>query len=388
METKITKVETYIVKDKLSQSFYFSQWKYSERCICLVKITDTNGQYGWGEGYGPASVLEAGIKLLKPLLIGENPLQNEVIWNKMHRKTLDYARKGVLIASISAIDIAVMDLKGKNLGLSVANLLGGYLRKKVQPYATGMYFSDLKNPSKNYQKEAEKYINMGFKAIKMKVGLGVKQDFQNVKLMREIIGDDIMLMIDSNHAYSYNEALSLAKKIEQFDISWFEEPLSPEYYEQYAELRKNTIIPIAGGECEYLRFGFLQLLKNKSLDILQPDICSCGGITEAKRIAALASSYGVPIVPHTWGSGIGIHVALQFIANLEPIPGRLVESPFLLEYDQTENRIRDYLTIPKIEIKDGEIKIPNNPGLGVDVDERFLYDFTASDEIDIKKVVG
>ena len=388
METKITKVETYIVKDKLSQSFYFSQWKYSERCICLVKITDTNGQYGWGEGYGPASVLEAGIKLLKPLLIGENPLQNEVIWNKMHRKTFDYARKGVLIASISAIDIAVMDLKGKNLGLSVANLLGGYLRKKVQPYATGMYFSDLKNPSKNYQKEAEKYINMGFKAIKMKVGLGVKQDFQNVKLMREIIGDDIMLMIDSNHAYSYNEALSLAKKIEQFDISWFEEPLSPEYYEQYAELRKNTIIPIAGGECEYLRFGFLQLLKNKSLDILQPDICSCGGITEAKRIAALASSYGVPIVPHTWGSGIGIHVALQFIANLEPIPGRLVEAPFLLEYDQTENRIRDYLTIPKIEIKDGEIKIPNNPGLGVDVDERFLYDFTASDEIDIKKVVG
>ena len=215
METKITKVETYIVKDKLSQSFYFSQWKYSERCICLVKITDTNGQYGWGEGYGPASVLEAGIKLLKPLLIGENPLQNEVIWNKMHRKTLDYARKGVLIASISAIDIAVMDLKGKNLGLSVANLLGGHLRKKVQPYATGMYFSDLKNPSKNYQKEAEKYINMGFKAIKMKVGLGVKQDFQNVKLMREIIGDDIMLMIDSNHAYSYNEALSLSKKIEQ-----------------------------------------------------------------------------------------------------------------------------------------------------------------------------
>ena len=388
METKITKVETYIVRDKLSQSFYFSQWKYSERCICLVKITDSNGQYGWGEGYGPASVLEAGIKLLKPLLIGENPLHNEVIWNKMHRKTLDYARKGVLIASISAIDIAVTDLKGKNLGLSVANLLGGSLRKKVQPYATGMYFSDLKNPSKNYQKEAEKYINMGFKAIKMKVGLGVKQDFQNVKLMREIIGDDIMLMIDSNHAYSYNEALSLAKKVEQFDISWFEEPLSPEYYEQYAELRKNTIIPIAGGECEYLRFGFLQLLKNKSLDILQPDICSCGGITEAKRIAALANSYGVPIVPHTWGSGIGIHVALQFIANLESIPGRLVEAPFLFEYDQTENRIRDYLTIPKIEIKEGEIKIPNNPGLGVDVDERFLYDFTGSDEIDIKKVVS
>ena len=116
MDTKITKIETYIVKDKLSQSFYFSQWRYSERCICLVKITDNNGNYGWGEGYGPATVLEAGIKLLKPLLIGENPLNNEVIWSKMFRKTLDYARKGVLVASISAIDIAIMDLKGKTLG--------------------------------------------------------------------------------------------------------------------------------------------------------------------------------------------------------------------------------------------------------------------------------
>ena len=261
METKITKIETYIVRDKLSQSFYFSQWKYSERSICLVKITCSNGQYGWGEGYGPASVLESGIKLLRPLLIGENPIENEVIWNLMYRKTLDYARKGVLVASISAVDIAVMDLKGKILGLSVADLIGGVFRKKVKPYATGMYFPDLENTSKNFQKEAEKYINMGFNAIKMKVGLGIKEDFQNIKLMREIIGSDIMLMIDSNHAYNYNEALSLAKKIEKFDISWFEEPLSPEYYEQYAELRKNTIIPIAGGEFEYLRFGFLQLLK-------------------------------------------------------------------------------------------------------------------------------
>ena len=125
---------------------------------------------------------------------------------------------------------------------------------------------------------------------------------------------------------------------------------------------------------------------------VKADGCHLGqndmNITEAKKIASLATTYGVPIVPHTWGSGIGIHVALQFIANLESIPGRLVEAPFLIEYDQTENRIRDYLTTPKVEIKDGEIQIPNNPGLGVDVDERFLYDFTGSDELDIKKVVG
>ena len=384
---KITKIETFILKDKLSQSFYFSQWKYSERCICLVKITNSDGQYGWGEGYGPAEMLESGIKLLKPLVVGENPLENELIWNKMYRKTLDFARKGVLVGSISAIDIAIMDLKGKILKLPVSTLIGGSHRKTVQPYATGMYFQDLKNPSKNYQKEAEKYLSMGFKAIKMKVGLGIKKDFQNIKLVREIIGEDIKLMIDSNHAYSFNEALSLANKIENLDISWFEEPLSPEYYEQYAELRLKTNVPIAGGECEYLRYGFLQLLKNKSVDILQPDICSCGGITEAKRITTLASTFGIPIVPHTWGSGIGIHVALQFIANLESIPGRLIEENQLMEYDQTENRIRDYLTIPKIEMKNGLIEIPMRPGFGIDVDERFLYDFTSTENLEIKRII-
>ncbi len=131
-----------------------------------------------------------------------------------------------------------------------------------------------------------------------------------------------------------------------------------------------------------------KLLKNKSVDIIQPDICASGGLTEAKRIAALASTYGVDVIPHTWGTSIGIHVALHFISNLEAIPGRMMAPDFLIEYDQTENRIRDYLTIPKIKIKNGEIQIPTNPGLGVDVDERFLYDFSGSDEIDIKKVVG
>ena len=228
---------------------------------------------------------------------------------------------------------------------------------------------------------------MGFEAIKMKVGLGVDTDFRNVRLMRDILGDKIELMIDSNHAYSYNEALSLAKKIEEYDISWFEEPLSPEYYDLHADLRNNTTIPIAGGECEYLRFGFLELLRRKSLDIIQPDLCSCGGITEAKKIANLATSYGVPIIPHTWGSGIGIHVALQFIASLESLPGRLIEEPFLIEFDQTENKIRDYLTTPKIKIVDGMIEIPEEPGFGVDVDERFLYDFTYNENITVNKVL-
>lgn len=371
----IEKIESYILKDKLSKSFFFSQWEYSERCICVVKITTLDGQYGWGEGYGPANVLEAGINLLKPIVIGKNPLENEVIWSDMYRKTLDFARRGILVASMSAIDVALWDLKGKILKLPVSVLLGGAQRSQVRPYATGLYFSDYNNPSKDFDKEVRQYIRQGFKAIKMKVGLGIKEDYKNVKRMREVIGEDIELMIDSNHAYTLREAVTLAKKLEPFDISWFEEPLSPEYYSQYNELRSKTTIPIAGGECEYLRFGFHQLLRNKSVDILQPDICASGGLTEAKKIAALASTYGIEIIPHTWGTAIGIHVALHFIANLESIPGRMMSPDFLMEFDQTENGLRERLTYPKIEMVDGMIDIPKRPGLGIDIDEAVLREY-------------
>lgn len=374
----IEKIETFVLKDKLSKSFFFSQWEYAERSICVVKVTASNGQYGWGEGYGPATVLEAGIKWLEPMVIGKNPLENEVIWNDMYRRTLDYARRGILVASISAIDIAIWDLKGKILNQSVSTLLGGAYRNKVKPYATGLYFTDHDNPSKDFASEVALYKSQGFKAIKMKVGLGVKEDYENVKRMRELMGVDMQLMIDSNHAYSLREALALCKKIEPFDISWFEEPISPEFYDQYRELRSKTSIPIAGGECEYLRFGFQQLLKSSSVDIIQPDICSTGGLTEAKRIAALASIYGVDIVPHTWGTSIGIHVALHFISNIENMPGRMKCPDFLMEYDQTENGLRERLTFPKIQMVDGMIDVPNTPGLGIDVDEDVLLEYASN----------
>lgn len=373
---KIKKIETFIVEEKLSQSFYFSQWDYSERRICIVKVTTSDGEFGWGEGYGPANLINEGISFLKPFILGQNPLENEVIWHNMYRKTLDFARRGILVSALSAIDVALWDLKGKLLGLPVSTLLGGAHRTKIKPYATGLYFTDPKNPRKDFEKEIDKYLSMGFKAIKMKVGLGINEDFDNVKYVRNLIGDDIDLMVDSNHAYSLREAVILSKRLESLNISWFEEPLSPEFYKQYSELRKKTSIPISGGECEYLRYGFHQMLRNNSVDIIQPDICACGGITEAKRISALSTTYGVDLVPHTWGSAIGIHTALHFISNLENMPGRMQEPDFLMEYDQTENSLREKLTNTKIELVDGYIEVPNTPGLGIEINQEVLDKFT------------
>ena len=375
---KISKIETYVLSNKLDQSFFFSQWSYNERRICVVKITTDEGVYGWGEGYGPADVIQKGIALLEPLLMGKNPLENESLWFEMYRKTLDFARRSVLFASISAIDIALWDIKGKALSLPVSTLLGGQYRNKVVPYATGLYFSESKTLVKDLVAEAKNYVYQGFKAIKMKVGLSIKEDVRNIKNVRAAIGSDIQLMVDSNHAYSLREAIELARKIEPYEISWFEEPVSPEFYDQYAQLRNKTSIPIAGGECEYLRYGFLQLLQNKSVDIAQVEICASGGLTEAKRITSLASSFGVEVIPHVWGTGIGFHAALHFIANIEPLPGRLLPPDIFIEYDRTENAIRDRLTFPAVKMVKGYIDVPQSPGLGIDIDPAALSEFSTT----------
>ncbi len=377
---KIDSIETFVLSDQLNEGFFFSQWEYNERRICIIRIKTDTGLSGWGEGYGPADVIKAGVNQLVPLLIGKDPLENETLWFEMYRKTLDFARRGVLTAAISCIDIALWDLKGKILELPVSTLLGGRHRNKVQPYATGMYFTKSANLASDLALEARGYVDQGFKALKMKVGLGVKQDRENVQEVRLAIGDDVELMIDANHAYSLREAVQLARLVEEYRIGWFEEPVSPEFYDQYQQLRDKTSIPIAGGECEYLRYGFHQLLSNQCVDILQIDLCAAGGLTEGKRIAALASTHGVEVVPHTWGTGIAFHAAMHFIANLEPIPGRMFPAEIYIEYDRTENGIRETLTAPAIKVQDGFITVPNRHGLGIEVDEDMLQHFVSAGE--------
>jgi D-galactarolactone cycloisomerase len=371
----INKVEVFVLTDKLDKSFYFSQWEYSKRKICLVRLTNEDGFTGWGEGYGPAEVIASGINYLSRYVIGQNPLSSELIWETLYRRTLDYARSGTLMAAVSAIDVAVWDLKGKILGLPVHQLMGGKKRDTIYPYATGLYFREEKDLTMALAEEAKMFKDLGYRAIKMKVGLTIEDDIKHVRAVRNGIGEDVELMIDANHAYNLREATYLANALKDYNISWFEEPLSPEYYEQYAELRSKTNIPIAAGECEYLRFGFHRLLKNNSVDILQPDICSCGGLTEAKRIATLASTYGVDIVPHTWGTYVATSAAMHFVANLDCIPGRLKMPNATLEHDRTENGLRDDVTFPDFEVDNGILVISDKPGLGVEIDNKALNQY-------------
>ena len=369
---KIRTIEPYVVCHKLEREFHFSQWQYDTRTICLVKITCDDGTFGWGEGYGPAEVIKAGIGFLRPLLIGHSPLETESLWQMMYLRSLDYARRGILLSALSAIDVALWDLRGKILGQPVSVLLGGCRRHSVRTYASGMYFTETDSLSKRLAREALGYKEQGFDAMKMKVGLNIEKDMENVKAVRQAIGSDIDLMIDANHAYSLTEAMKLARAVESYQISWFEEPVSPEYYSSYSQLRKATSIPIAGGECEYLRFGFLHLFQQQCVDIAQPDICAAGGLTEVKRIADMACTFGVDLVPHTWGTGIAVSAALHLIANIDMPGSRLNNADALMELDRTENPLRDELVQPTFSPHNGRLQVPNEPGLGVNVDEDAL----------------
>ncbi|MCG8579320.1 MAG: mandelate racemase/muconate lactonizing enzyme family protein [Bacteroidales bacterium] len=372
---KIKSIEAFVLKDTLEKPFYFSQWSYSERKICLVKLTTEDGIVGWGEGYGPADVLAAGVKFLASFVEGMNVLENETIWDVMYRRTLDYARRGILVASISAIDMAVWDAKGKILNVPVHQLLGGKKRDIITPYATGLYFREETDLPKALAEEALEYKELGYRAVKMKVGMTIEKDIEMVREVRKSIGEDMELMVDSNHAYNLREAIILSRAIEEYNIGWFEEPVSPEMYDHYAELRSATSIPIAGGECEYLRYGFHQLLKSNTVDIVQPDIASCGGLTEVKKISALTSTYGKEIVPHSWGTYIAISAAMHFISNLENIPGRMFNNQFFMEHDRTANELRDTVTVPDFEVKNGELVVSDKPGLGVEINEDALKKF-------------
>ena len=211
----------------------------------------------------------------------------------------------------------------------------------------------------------------------MKVGYSPNDDVKHVRAVRAAIGPDVALMIDANHAYRRDEARALCRALADYDVAWFEEPVSPEDYAGYAELRRSAAIPIAGGECEYLVHGFKRLFAAGAVDIAQPDICAAGGLTEVERIVALARAEHVAVTPHCWGTGIAFAAALHLAATLDVTPGRLHGTELPLEMDRTENPLRDQLTLPRFEVRDGAVALPDTPGLGVDVDPATLERFAA-----------
>lgn len=367
----IHSVETFVVRHELQveEQFEYAQYHYSDRTILLCRIITDSGYVGWGEAFGPALIHKTTIDTMyAPMVIGRNPFESEVIWESMYNKLRDHGQKGLAIEALSAIDIALWDLKGKIAGLPLWALMGGKRRDRVLPYATGLYRRGGKNELQLLVKEAVSYVDQGFRAIKLKIGFGRDYDIAAVKTVRKAIGDDIELYVDANHAYNATSAIDLGRRIEEYNIGWFEEPVPPEDIEGYREVKCALSIPIAGGEAEYTRFGFHRLFQARAVDIAQPDCTVTGGISEYMKIVSMATVHNIQCYPHVWGSAIALYTGLHCALTLPDFPTRLYPSEAKLEFDQTTNVFRDRLAGSPLPMKDGYVDAPTGPGLGIEID--------------------
>jgi D-galactarolactone cycloisomerase len=375
---KITGITTYVLAADLGASaFGWSQRVGSTRQTAICVIETDAGIQGYGEALyfgGPSSIVAQLIDLaLGPLIIGHDPFDTAVIWDMLYNWTRDQGQKGLTISAISAVDIALWDIKGKALGLPVHKLLGGAYRTRAQAYATGLYEPQgTPSPVDALVEEARGYREQGFRGMKLKIGYGLGTDLKYVAAIRDAIGYEVALMVDANHAYNTPEAIRLARDLEPYDLAWFEEPVPPEDIDGYVELRAATSIPIAGGECEYTRFGFRQLIARRAVDYLQPDLCATGGFTEMARIVAMASAANLPVIPHVWGTHIGLAASLQAFAALPHFPDRRFPAEPWFEYDRSTHPLRDGVTVEAFALEDGYLAIPAGPGLGVTLDMDFV----------------
>ena len=375
---KITDVITHQLQVSVDEPFTSSRgWFYKTKGALVVEIVTDEGIIGWGDCYGPAAVSKAIIDtVLKPSVIGRDPFDVEVIWEALYNKIKDYGLTGMSISAISGIDIALWDIIGKACNKPLHKLIGGAFRDQVPAYATGLYFKNMDRLNEEAVEEAVGYVKQGFKAVKMKIGLGsMKKDLDRVAAVRDAIGPDVRLMVDANHCFNVPQAINIGRELEKLGVYWFEEPISPEDLEGYIEVSRSLDMAVAGGENEFTKFRFREILGRRAMDIVQPDVCAAGGITECKKIAALAQAHCVQCVPHAWGTAIGLAATIHFLASLPDCPPCLVPVPPMLEYEQTFNPFREQLSTVPITHQQGVVAVPQGPGLGIEINRDILKQY-------------
>jgi L-alanine-DL-glutamate epimerase-like enolase superfamily enzyme len=369
-DSRIVSVEARTISIPLDNVTSFSSRKVSARDYTLVKIRTADGHEGIGFCYGGSRggvmVTHAVRELFKSLLIGQSALRVEGLWNEMYQDTLLHGRAGSVMRALSIIDVALWDRNARAAGLPLSQYLGGYAKETVPAYASGGYYLDGKTPER-LGEELAGYVELGFKAVKIKVGrFDPKQEEARIKAARAAIGDDVLLMLDANNAWSdLPTALEYMKRYEPYDPYWIEEPFSPDDIENHAQLARSTSVAVATGEIEAGRWRHQELLEKRAAMILQTDAAVCGGISEWRRIAAMAAGYGVTICPH-WFHDLHVHLVAA-----TPNAG-------FVEYfsdDQVLNFRR--LVDTQLTFENGKLVVPKGPGLGFGFDAKAVEKYAA-----------
>ena len=359
----------------------------SRRGALLVEIGTDDGVVGLGEA-GPGGGATAAVidKQLAPLLLGEDPLLIEYLWQKMWARTRQHGRRGVVMHAISGVDIALWDIAGKVARLPVYRLLGA-CRDRVEAYASGGFYQEGKSAA-DLAGEAEGYRARGFTGMKMKVGrnpstqthlrewLGNKnfcevdpaEDVARVAAVREALGPHGKLMVDANCAWSPAMAIEIGRELERYHLYWIEEPVATDDIDGSAKVAAALATPIAGYETELGLYGFRALIDRGAVDIVQPDIAWSGGFSECRRIAAYAQAHNLMVAPHAFAGAVTLVASLHFAAA---IPNAL-----MLEWDQNPNGLRDELLKEPLRLEaDGTVKVPERPGLGIELDRAAIERF-------------
>lgn len=335
---------------------------YPKGGIAVITIDTDNGVYGLGITGGvtiiPFGIIKAFIDEFKPILIGENPFDVEKIWAQLWAPKV-VGRRGLSTKIISLIDIALWDIRGKATNQPLHKLLGGY-QESIPVYLAGGYYEEGKTLS-DLSSEMSSYVELGVTSVKMKIGgASITQDIERVRIARDAIGPDVNLMVDANNAYTYSEAIRIAKRLEEFDIFWFEEPVAPDDYRGHKLVADATSIPIAAGENEFTRYGFRDLIEGQCVAILNPDAQVLGGITEFMKVAALAQAYNLPISPHGLQE-LHIHLATA-------IPNGMI----LEYYNSTTDPMWGKCFKQHLALEEGYAIPSSDPGLGIELDTQGL----------------
>ena len=374
---KIKTVRPHVLRYSLEDRFQSAFSTFTDRWACLVEIECDDGTVGWGECLGPSGANAAVVEAMAPLIVGRDPLEIEPIWLELYNQFRDQGQRGLTVTAQSGIDIALWDIAGKHFGVPVHVLLGGAFRKEIPAYATGGFRPVGRDRRAALEAETAGYIAEGFSATKIKIGFGVAEDAEVIAAVRAAIGPEARLMIDANHGYDAIEAVALGNRVADLDIDWFEEPVTPELLEAYCEVKAGQPLPVAAGETWHGRWAFAEAIRQRAVDILQPDVCGCGGLTEMKKIIAMAEVAGLRLVPHVWGTAVQIAASLHVHAILPPSPPRHERYQPMLEFDRTHNPYRQAIVTRPIEHEGGVVAVPEGPGLGIEINRATLDKYRA-----------
>lgn len=381
---KISEVRCYVLRAPIDKTFYYSQGYYGTRSAVLLEVVSDEGLSGWGDCAGDPAVLPAYIAAhVAPRLIGKDPRDWQRLWHSLGGLgALEGANApaGVHYGALSGAQVALLDLVGKALDQPVYRLLGGAFRDRIKVYATGLYrlerWQTLDAWRGGLVEEALGYQTEGFSLCKVKIGFRPEEDVQLVHAVREAVGDGMGVAVDANCAWDAATAMWVGKQIESARIAWYEEPLPPDDLAGYQELRRMLGIPISGGESLAGPAAFREMIQRRAVDIVQPDVAVCGGVSTLQRVQALADANHVRLLPHCWGSALSFAASLHYLATVPDGAPSVTPSEPLLEYDRSENPLRDTLLVDNLRQEGGYLPVPQGPGLGVTVDPEQLQRFS------------